>query len=303
MYKRKVNILMSTYNGEKYIDDQINSILKQEGVSIQLSIRDDGSSDGTIEKISKYKEEYPEMITVFYGDNIGFANSFMYLVKNCAKADFYAFADQDDVWEKDKILNAVDKIDKNEPLLYASNLKVYDTVEKREYMLFSESEINTIINKFNNYCYISNPYGCTMVWNENFQRELMKIDKPQGLTHDAWLNVVAHYKGKLIFDSNSYIHYRVHGGNACGVTPKSLINKMKKYYNFYFVKKKELGISLRCISINKYFPYAADDCIRSFAVYKKGIFHKIRAFYNLGRLDVGWKSVMKYRLLMLFNKF
>ena len=77
----------------------------------------------------------------------------------------------------------------------------------------------------------------------------------------------------------------------------------KKYYNFYFVKKKELGISLRCISINKYFPYAADDCIRSFAVYKKGIFHKIRAFYNLGRLDVGWKSVMKYRLLMLFNKF
>lgn len=93
----KVIVLMSTYNGEKYLKEQIDSILNQVKVEVFLMIRDDGSSDNTIAILKEY-ERQNRNIKIIKGKNIGVGNSFMQLLYNSAEAEYYAFADQDDVW-------------------------------------------------------------------------------------------------------------------------------------------------------------------------------------------------------------
>ena len=114
----RVSVLMSTYNGEKYLHEQINSILGQQGVEIHLLIRDDGSSDGTVEICKEYAKKYNQ-ITFYQGENLGVGKSFLDLLKHAPDADYYSFADQDDVWLEDKIIRAVTMIKKAE---YKKNL-------------------------------------------------------------------------------------------------------------------------------------------------------------------------------------
>lgn len=299
----KVNVLMSTYNGEKYLKEQIDSILKQKNVIVKLYIRDDGSKDSTLHILDRYKEQYPDNIIIFSGDNIGFANSFMYLVHKCEHNDFYAFADQDDIWEQNKLEVAIKMIDQKIPLLYASNLQVFDTVENRNYLMYSLETFENEKVRMEKYCYLCNPYGCTMVWNEALQEEILKREKPDKQTHDIWINLIAHYTGKMILDPNSYINYRVHGNNACGATPKSVINKIKKYYKFYFIDKKSLHISLSCQSIEKYFRDKSDIYINVFANYKKNFLNKIKAINYVSKLHISKEARQKYNILILFNKF
>lgn len=126
--EKKVIILLSTYNGEKYIEQQINSLLKQTYKNINIYVRDDGSKDGTLEILKKYEEKGE--IFLIQGKNIGFINSFMELLKKVEKADYYSFCDQDDVWNEDKIeraVRALEKEDNDKILLYASNYEFYDS--------------------------------------------------------------------------------------------------------------------------------------------------------------------------------
>ena len=106
----KVLILLSTYNGEKYLEEQLNTILNQttEEISVSIIIRDDGSSDNTIKIINKYINDY-DCIKLIKGKNLGPALSFRELINLADETySFYAFADQDDIWVKGKIEAAVE---------------------------------------------------------------------------------------------------------------------------------------------------------------------------------------------------
>ena len=121
---KKVQVLLSTYNGEKYLKEQIESILKQKEVDKKLIVRDDGSSDSTIKILEEISNKNKKII--FYkGKNIGPARSFMELLKKSEEADYYSFADQDDIWEENKIISAINKLNNiNEPELYLSALGI-----------------------------------------------------------------------------------------------------------------------------------------------------------------------------------
>lgn len=119
----KVTVLMSTYNGIDYLDKQMTSILNQDGVDVRLVVRDDGSSDGTQEKITQY-EKYSNVET-YLETNIGWRNSFKRLLNELSgDSDYYAFADQDDVWESNKLYEAIKCLKNNNSVLYMSNMKV-----------------------------------------------------------------------------------------------------------------------------------------------------------------------------------
>ena len=102
-----IQVLMSTYNGEKYICEQIDSIIAQDcgykGIAnVKLLIRDDGSSDKTREILESYASKYPEIIRWYHGGNKGVIKSFFDLLENSDdEADYYAFADQDDNWMRE----------------------------------------------------------------------------------------------------------------------------------------------------------------------------------------------------------
>ena len=124
--KPTVAVLMSTYNGEKFLEEQLDSIFSQTGVNVKLYVRDDGSTDCTLHIIDQYAERFP-IVKLADNENLGPGFSFMRLLYQYAfepEIDFFAFADQDDIWLENKLWIGVEAINNSGftgPVLYSSN--------------------------------------------------------------------------------------------------------------------------------------------------------------------------------------
>lgn len=207
MNSKEVVILMSTYNGEKYITEQLESLLNQTYPNIKIFIRDDGSKDRTVEIIKKFQQK-SRNIFLTEGENIGFINSFFELLNISDKADYYAYCDQDDVWMEDKIeraVNFLEKTDVSKPALYFSNSDYYDgemnflaTAEKNKTYNFRNSLVECVTQ------------GMTMVIN-NKTRETIIKNRPQTcLYHDWWTYMICSGFGEIVYDDKSLVKYRRH---------------------------------------------------------------------------------------------
>lgn len=220
----KVLVLMSTYNGEKYIRNQIDSILCQKGdIEIFLRIRDDGSRDKTIDIVNSYMSRN-ENITLIKGLNIGYVNSFFELLKTCdSDYDYIALSDQDDVWKQDKISCAIEMINKHEngkPVLYASTSYLVDDNLKKN---GETQKLKKELNLYNTLIQNIMP-GHTLVMNielvmiiNNHQFDYSKI-----YVHDSWICNIAILFGSVVFDNTSHTLYRQHSGNQLGYRAKGV---------------------------------------------------------------------------------
>ena len=146
--KKEICVLLSTYNGEKYLREQLDSLVCQENVELKILIRDDGSKDSTLQILKEYSKK-DARITYFVGNNVGPAQSFFDLIIKSPDADYYAFCDQDDVWDKDKLEIAVgflEKEDNSKPNMYYSNLRIVD--QNLRYYRLSHSAPSVQSNKY-----------------------------------------------------------------------------------------------------------------------------------------------------------
>lgn len=210
-----INLLMSCYNGEKYLDEQINSILNQKTTrQIELYIRDDGSKDNTREVLRKY--ENMEHIHVIYGENAGVTRSFFGLLEQCEPAEYYGFADQDDIWFEDKVENAINQIaGKDRPALYCSNFYNWncDTDELTPCRDMGEpvTIVKTIVNG-------DSGFGFTQVFNNPMRELILRFMENdfnlKTYTHDMWCHLIAVCFGELVYDKNYVAKYRRHGNNV-----------------------------------------------------------------------------------------
>ena len=216
-----IAVLLSSYNGERYIEQQIRSILYQElgAGEVHLYIRDDGSTDGTLEILDDYKKR-DSRITVIKGENIGYIASFMSLIeelKNSAREyDFYSLADQDDEWDKDKLFHAINMIKNVDcPCLYQSVSRV--ATEELEFIRDSEPCIREI-TFFNTAIQTFSP-GHTYVFNRALLGKVdSDLDCKRLYGHDAYLTNLAVLCGKVVFDNTSHANYRQHGKNQLGTS-------------------------------------------------------------------------------------
>lgn len=213
----KVMVLMSTYNGEKYLEEQIDSILAQKGIEVKLIIRDDGSKDSTCEIIHRYIRKYTNII-LYERNNVGFVKSFSELVKlglqDSFSSDYYAFSDQDDIWHVDKLqtaCKALSLVDKSLPSLYMSNSMKID-VERRELGLFVKCRDSQSIARGSALIHGS-VQGCGMVFNKR-AAELFNSIPPQNVWHDRWLFLICFYLGKVVYNNTPLFYYRMHGCNT-----------------------------------------------------------------------------------------
>ncbi|MGO3537273.1 MAG: glycosyltransferase family 2 protein [Latilactobacillus curvatus] len=245
----KVTVLMSTYNGEKYIEEQIDSILNQQDITVNLFIRDDGSSDKTVAILNRYKKEYTNVDVVF-GENIGWKKSFFYLLENTAIVSgiYYAFADQDDIWLPNKMIIAVRRMNHKIPMLYHSNVTIVNTekavIGNRYSKTFSPSKeiVQAFLDGYG--------VGATMVFNVELLLILSKYKVKQATNHDAYLIALCNLFGQTIYDKNSYILYRRHSENATGfgkskrIQKPTLIMRYKRYKkgpkNNFSIRAQEL---------------------------------------------------------------
>lgn len=215
MSKRSsVYVMMSSYNGEHFIEEQIDSILNQQGdFDIFLHIRDDHSTDQTKRILESYTKKYSN-ITWESGDNLGATRSFMKLIYGAGAFDYYAFSDQDDVWLPDKIQTALNLLCvEDKPALYSCMKIIVDShlnpLGQKDTM-----PIPGILNAFFRRNAVS---GCSMVYNHDFHKIIsqIKFDWENGF-HDGWAYKLAEVFGVNLFDTTPHILYRQHGGNVAG---------------------------------------------------------------------------------------
>lgn len=227
---KEITVFLSTYNGEKYILQQLDSLEKQKDVKINLFIRDDGSTDNTIKLINNF--EFRNMNVRFVcGENIGVRDSFIWLINNCPFiTEYYALCDQDDFWKDKKLISAINFLEKDTekiPKLYYSNVIVTD----ENLNILSKSNYNSV-----NDCipvgFVNNPAtGCTIVFNKLLFKNLKFPKKYKIRMHDWWIyKVCLAINGKIYKDFESYIYYRQHENNVIGANKKQ--NKIKKIFDF-----------------------------------------------------------------------
>ena len=240
----KVLVLMSTYNGERYLREQIDSILGQQGVEVSLLVRDDGSSDATLTILDEYKTS--GQLDYYCGSNLGPARSFMHLLQNAPASDYYAFSDQDDKWMDDKLLSATAALEghESEPALYFSQTQLVDaelnkipSVIIRPKLTFGESLIYKFIG------------GCTMVMNHRL-REAVAGFMPEIMPmHDIWIYSIALGIGAFVhFDSRPHILYRQHGDNTVGLGQGAAYEWKKRFRRFTAAKNDERYLQARELS-------------------------------------------------------
>ncbi len=221
----RVAVLMSSYNGEKYIETQLESILAQKGdIEIDLWVRDDGSNDKTNEILEEYEKQ--NRIRYFREENVGPSFSFLKLIKYCGDYDYYAFSDQDDYWLPEKIISAINVLgNQKKQTLYCSNAQLVDSnlnsLGRNVYLQKPKTDIVTLS------C-AGGLLGCTMVFNRSLAKAVQKNEFPQKIIlHDFYIaELCLAINGKIIYDENSYIKYRQHNNNVVGVST-SLISTIK----------------------------------------------------------------------------
>lgn len=232
----KILVLMSSYNGEKYIQEQIESILNQKiNGTIGLIVRDDGSKDGTVEILKKYEQQ--NKLVLLLGNNIGYVKSFFWLLNYAREHfndfDFFAFSDQDDVWDLDKLEIAVTMIKKANlgdiPILYGSTSRLTDANLKIIGQTMSCYKPVT----FYNVAVQNSMSGHTQVFNKamlNIIPTNLNYDKVY--VHDYFITVAASLCGKIIFDQVPHVFYRQHSDNQIGVEANFFRRLVKRWYSF-----------------------------------------------------------------------
>lgn len=211
---KKVQILLSTYNGERFLIEQLNSIKNQSHSNISLLIRDDGSTDNTVEIIKKYIELNTDFnIRLIEGDNLGVIGSFMELVNlSDDTCDYYGFSDQDDVWFKNKVEKGINSLEKkSECLIYSSAfIPVDKDLKEVSYKKpnFKPSFYNSLIENI--------ATGCTIIFSKEMKELVEGRDYSKAAIHDWWFYIVSTSLGEICYDETPLMYYRQHDGNTIG---------------------------------------------------------------------------------------
>lgn len=210
MENKKVAVIMSTYNGEKFIREQLDSILNQTYKNIEIVVRDDGSKDSTVEIVKEYMKNNSNII-LYEGENLGFIKSFFELLK-LADADYYAYADQDDVWIENKIelaVNSLNKLDNTKPNMAFGNSDYYD-----ESMKFIGAGPKNKKFSFLRALFSCCGQGMTMTVNKKTRDMIIENTPKNCFFHDWWTYLLCIGLGNVAYDNVTTVKYRRRKENA-----------------------------------------------------------------------------------------
>lgn len=243
---KKVIICMSTYNGEKFLRQQMESLLNQTYKNIEIYVRDDGSKDNTPKILKEYEDQ--GKIHFIKGKNVGVVQSFYEcLTEAYNNGDIFAYCDQDDKWHENKIEKAVKAIEKEKqdiPILYFSEFNYCD--ENLNYL--NKSNLNIKGASFQNSLVECISFGISEVFNKKLAQKIIDSGTEKVCFHDWWAYMISAGIGKVLYDNDATVEYRRTGSN---VSPSGKTNIQLQIYR---IKKFLLGKYFKNIreQINKY---------------------------------------------------
>lgn len=297
---KKVLVLLSTYNGEKYLREQIDSIFLQEEVEVYCLVRDDGSNDGTISLLNDLKKIYSRLEFIV-GKNLGWKKSFKKLILDADyEVDYYAFADQDDVWLKNKLSRAIKILEKNknEPALYYSD--VYVTNERLE-IIEIKKNLSPPLKKESSIsmCY---GQGCTMVFNSKLRELLLKKPSNSLISHEHWVATVAIYLGKVYHDKYCSMYYRQHLDNIFGSRKKNKFVLLKEWLKNNKNYDEALCYEEIYYGYSKILSEEEKRTLNAFIQRKKNFISRIRILKNFSIKRYSFLGTIFFKINILFGK-
>ncbi len=306
---QQIDILMATYNSEKYLENQIDSILNQTYSNYHINICDDASTDNTINILSNYKMQQNNKISYTINNkNIGIKKNFSILLNN-STAEYIMFSDHDDVWVNNKIEKSYNKIiemeniySKNTPILVFCDKYVTD--ENLNIISNSHNKLekfNTNAVSFNRLLMANIISGCTIIINKALKNLCANIPE-DACMHDYWISLNAAAFGKIGYISEPLMYYRQHSNNQLGAKNYSLVyafdkfNKGKKslqesimknitqaesFYNKYNTQlnTKDIEIITNFISLRNKRNFMFIYTVMKYKFYKHGLLKNLGLFF------------------------
>jgi len=216
----KVSVVLCTYNGSKFLSEQLESLISQSYKISEIVIVDDCSSDKTIKIIQEYQEKYQNIFLYKNQANIGPIASFLKGIRLTEDSDYFAFCDQDDIWSVDKLERQVQciisaRIDNNLPLLVFHDLKVVDTnlnIISNSFWKMRGIAITKV--NFENILFSNVVTGCTCLINNSMKKELAILDESNIMMHDHWIGLIGYSFGQVLFLEEQLMDYRSHNNSV-----------------------------------------------------------------------------------------
>ena len=215
-----VHIVMATYNGAKFLSEQMDSLLQQTYQNITIEVCDDGSTDETCEIVERYRQQDARIILHKNEKNLGYVLNFMEGIRR-SDADYIMLCDQDDMWNRDKVEKTLQHMKQEEtltegPVLVFADAMNYnsDTGEKmgrfHENSHLDVKKVDTAHLFMENKC-----IGCTIMLNRKIQSYLTELPS-EIRVHDWWLALICSHFGRISYVDEPMLLYRQHGGNMIG---------------------------------------------------------------------------------------
>ena len=209
-----ISVVLATYNGEKYLREQLDSIFAQDYSNLEVIASDDCSSDATVEILEEYSRRYNLSWSV-NERNLGFIRNFEGAMPR-ARGEFLALCDQDDLWLPDKLSALLNLITENDALLVYSNAELIDGegASLNQDIWTSSRTIPERCARHEAFYLNNYVTGCTVM----FRRELLELATPfpACICHDWWLAYVSSYYGRIAWTDRQLVKYRQHGANVIG---------------------------------------------------------------------------------------
>ena len=266
MKNSKIDILLATYNGEKYLEEQLDSILNQTYENFRLLISDDGSKDNTRKILEKYSKKDNRIILFFQEKNLGVIKNFEFLLRK-VENKYYMFSDQDDIWKKNKIEKSIIKLEETNSDLVYSDLEVVDENLNIIYKSYWKLKgIYKKIKKYNNFksLYLNNfVTGCTIIAKSEQIKDVLPLpNTSKYILHDYWIALIISQKGKITYIEEPLIKYRQHKNNKIGSKKRSdelksvaeireLFIQVKKEHFTVFIENNEKFVNEQIQKLNK----------------------------------------------------
>ena len=221
----KVDILLATYNGARFLKEQLDSILNQTHTEFRLIISDDKSTDKTRAIIEEYAAKDSRIEYYFQKKNLGVIKNFEFLLKK-VESDYFMFSDQDDIWKENKIELSLAKLKEDDADLVYSDLEVVDRDLKTIYKSYWKLKgLENKVKKYNNFeaLYLNNFItGCTMLSKKKFIDLILPLPtKSKYVLHDYWVSLIVSQHGVLTYVKEPLIKYRQHKDNKIGSRKRS----------------------------------------------------------------------------------
>jgi len=307
-----IDICLATYNGEKYLEAQLNSIVAQAYTNWHLWVRDDGSSDSTVAILEKYRSEYIDNVTLITDNkgNLGYNDNFLEILKYTS-SDYIAFCDQDDIWLPEKLkclydeLKQIEGNEKFVPVIVHSNFDYF----KHGIIYPKESSLdkrvvnnrNTLKIIFHQGCLL----GCTSMINRAMIELGNRLPKNNSIGYDIYFLAVSSIVGKYSYVNRILIHHQIHASNTSSVGKKTklflLFWKVIRFDVSSLAAQKIVARKLLSDYETKLRPQVKEALQFLVDLDKKAFFKKVQFYFSNKLFSVSLNGVVTL-LRLLLNK-